>query len=124
MHAQPSPDNRPPHRLKSTPHARRRNPRARLRTPRIKPARAMRSRRVDPKRVPAEVVPGDDDQVAQQQDRALEVVALALTVHVRQQEDAQDDRHHVPLREEEGEGVARGFEGVGRRHGVQCGEED
>src|SRR3569833_1254191 len=75
----------------------------------------------------AEVVAYDDDEVAEQQDAPLEVVALALAVHVAEQEHAEDDRDHVPLREEQGEGVA-GEVGVGVRgrqlHGEGGREED
>ena len=49
----------------------------------------------------AEVEAHHDNQVAQDQDAALEVIALTFAVHVRQQEDAQDYGDHVPLREDE-----------------------
>jgi hypothetical protein len=44
----------------------------------------------------------DDDDVGENQDAAFEVVAFALAVHVAQQEDAENDGDHVPLREDEG----------------------
>jgi hypothetical protein len=50
--------------------------------------------------IPTEIKSNDDHQIAQQQYTPLEVIALPLSVHVRQQEHAQDDGHHVPLREE------------------------
>lgn len=53
----------------------------------------------------AEVVPDHDDEVRQHQDAALEVVALALAVHVAEEEDAEDDGDEVPLGEEEVECV-------------------
>lgn len=53
----------------------------------------------------AEVVTDNNNKVGQHQDAALEVVALSFSIHVAQQEHAQDNRHHIPLREQEGEGV-------------------
>lgn len=56
-----------------------------------------------------EVEANDNDQVGQEQNAALEVVALALAVHVAQQKHAQDHRHHIPLWEEEAEHPVREF---------------
>lgn len=44
----------------------------------------------------------DNDEVWQDEDRAFEIIALALTVHVRQKEHAQNDSDHIPLREYQG----------------------
>ena len=40
-----------------------------------------------------------DDKIGQQKYAALEVVALALSIHIAEQEHAKNHRHHVPLRE-------------------------
>jgi hypothetical protein len=41
------------------------------------------------------------DNVSEDQDAAFKIVALAFAVHVTQQEDAENDGNHVPLREDE-----------------------
>ena len=46
-----------------------------------------------------------DDEIAEKKNGALEVIALALTVHVAEKKYAQDDSDHVPLRENEAESV-------------------
>lgn len=50
--------------------------------------------------IAAEVETDNDNQVAEKQDAALEVVALPLAVHVAKQEDAKNNSDHVPLREQ------------------------
>jgi hypothetical protein len=47
----------------------------------------------------------DDHEVAEKKDRSLEVVALSFTIHITEQEDAEDDCDHVPLREDQAERV-------------------
>lgn len=63
--------------------------------------------------VSAVVVTNNNHQVSQHQNAALEVVALSFAVHVAEQEDAQDDGNHVPLREEKRERVVCGFSSRG-----------
>lgn len=56
-------------------------------------------------RVATEEVANHHDQIRQAENAAFEIVALALSVHVTQEENAQDDRDQVPLREEQCEAV-------------------
>ncbi len=56
-------------------------------------------------RIPRQIKPHHNDKIGKHQYTALEVIALPLAVHVAQQEHAEDDGHHVPLRENEAEGV-------------------
>lgn len=70
-----------------------------------------------------EVVSDQNDKVRQHQDAALEVVTLPFTIDVAEQEHAQNNRDHVPLREEQAERVQGGV-GVLRDIRVDGGEED
>lgn len=80
--------------------------------------------RVQPNAIPAEVITRHHHQITQQQYAALEVIALSFAVHVAQQEDAQNHRDHVPLREQKRKSVPGCFKGVGGRHWIDCREEN
>lgn len=56
-------------------------------------------------RVPGEIKPHHNDEIRKHQYTPLEVIALPLTVHIAQQEHAENHSHHVPLRKDETEGV-------------------
>ena len=58
-------------------------------------------------RVARQVETDHDYEIGQHQDAPLEVVALAFAVDVAEQEHTKDDGHHVPLREDEVEGVVQ-----------------
>ena len=73
---------------------------------------AVDAHHLDITRVSRQIEADDDDQVGQHQDAPLEVVALALAVDVAEQEHAEDDGHHVPLREDEVEGVVQELLGI------------
>lgn len=66
---------------------------------------AVNAHHLDITRISCEIETDHDHQVGQHQDASFEVIALALAVYVAEQEDAEDDRHHVPLRENEDERV-------------------
>jgi hypothetical protein len=51
--------------------------------------------------VAGKIEPDNDDEIRENEDGSLEVVALAFAIDVRQQEDAQDHGDHVPLGEDE-----------------------
>ena len=70
----------------------------------IKPAAATFAVKIRPEA--AEVIASNHHEVTEQQNTALEIVTLAFAVHVAQQEDTQDNRHHIPLWEEETERVS------------------
>ena len=73
---------------------------------------AVDAHHLDITRVSCQVETNHNDQVGQHQDAPLEVVALALAVDVAEQEHAEDDGHHVPLREDEVEGVVQELLGI------------
>ena len=66
---------------------------------------AVDAHELDVARVARHVEADDYDQIGQHEDATLEVVALALAIHVAEEEDAENHRHHVPLWEDEVEGV-------------------
>ena len=68
---------------------------------------AVDTHHLDITRVSRQVETDHNDQVGQHQDAPLEVVALALAVDVAEQEHAEDDGDHVPLGEDEVEGVVQ-----------------
>lgn len=47
----------------------------------------------------------DNDEIAEQENGALEIIALTLAIHVAEQEDAQNDSDHVPLGENKAKSV-------------------
>lgn len=49
--------------------------------------------------------PDHDDEIAEKENRALEVIALPLTVHVAEKKYAQDDSNHIPLGENKAESM-------------------
>lgn len=51
--------------------------------------------------VPRKIEADDDDEVGEDENGALEVIAFALSVDVREEEDAEDYGDHVPLREDQ-----------------------
>lgn len=59
--------------------------------------------------IPRKVESDQHDQITEDQDATLKVVALSFAVHVREQDDTENDGDHVPLWEDEGEGVAGDF---------------
>ena len=73
---------------------------------------AVDAHHLDITRISRQVEPDYNDQVGQHQYAPLEVVALALAVDVAEQEHAEDDGHHVPLREDEVEGVVQELLGI------------
>lgn len=52
-------------------------------------------------RVSCEIETDYNNQIGQHQDASFEIVALALAIHIAEQENAEDDGHHVPLRKNE-----------------------
>ena len=64
-----------------------------------------RPHHLDIVRVARKVEANNDDQVCQNKDTALEVIALSFTVNVAEQENTQDNSDHIELREYEVEGV-------------------
>lgn len=66
---------------------------------------AVDAHHLDLTRISGQIEADDDDEVGQHQDAALEVVAFAFAINVAEQENAEDDSHHVPLREDEVECV-------------------
>src|SRR5450756_403092 len=46
-----------------------------------------------------------NDKIAEEEDGSLEVIALPLAVHVAEKEDAQNNSDHIPLGEDEAEGM-------------------
>lgn len=47
-----------------------------------------------------EVEADNYDKVGEDENRALEIVALSFAVHVREEKDTENYSHHVPLRED------------------------
>lgn len=45
------------------------------------------------------------DEIAEEEDGSLEVIALPLAVHVAEKEDAQNYSNHIPLGEDEAKGM-------------------
>ena len=60
---------------------------------------------LDIRRVSRKVEAHHHDEVRKDQDAAFKVVALSLAINVAEEEDAKDHCDHVPLREDEVEGV-------------------
>ena len=58
------------------------------------------------RRIACEIEPHDDNEVGKDQDTAFEIITLALAIDVAEEEDAENDSHHVPLWEDEVKGVA------------------
>ena len=73
---------------------------------------AVDAHHLDITRVSRQVETDHDDQIGQHQDAPLEVVTLALAVDVAEQEHTEDNGHHVPLREDEVEGVFQQLLGI------------
>ena len=65
--------------------------------------RPASSRHSEIQLIVAEVETHYDDGVGENQDAAFEVIALTFRVHVREQEDTEDNGHQIPLREDERE---------------------
>ena len=66
---------------------------------------AVNAHNLNVTRISCQIETDHNHQIGQHQNAAFEVVALALAIYIAEQEDAEDDRHHVPLRENEVEGV-------------------
>ena len=73
---------------------------------------AVDAHHLDVTRVSRQVKTDHNDQVGQHQDASLEVVALALSIDIAKQKYAEDDGHHIPLREDEVKGVVQELLGV------------
>ena len=52
-------------------------------------------------RVSCQIETNHDNQIGQHQNASFKIVALALAIHIAEQENAEDDGHHVPLRKNE-----------------------
>ena len=51
--------------------------------------------------VPGQIETDDNNEICKHEDRAFEIIALSLSIHIRQEEDAENDGYHIPLREYE-----------------------
>ena len=72
-------------------------------------AEAVDAHHLDITRVSCQIETDHNHEIGEHQNASFEVVALALTIHIAEQEHTENDSHHVPLREDEVEGVIQKF---------------
>ena len=66
---------------------------------------AVDAQHLDITRVSCQIETDHNHEICQHQNASFKVVALALAIHIAEQEHAENDSHHVPLREDEVESV-------------------